>query len=224
MSILLSVMWGVLGGGPVFAGPSTEKLIALTFDACQTEKPAGYDAKVIQILRETHTPATLFLGGRWAEAHAAQAKKLGADPLFEIAQHSYLHPHMKKLTVTQATEDLNRAQQAIQRATGRLPRLFRPPFGEWDYSLVAASRGLGLTTVQWSIETGDPDKNVSAKSIVAAVLSQARPGGVVIMHMNGRGWHTAEALPSVISGLRRKGFRLASVGELLALGKQRSSW
>jgi peptidoglycan/xylan/chitin deacetylase (PgdA/CDA1 family) len=35
------------------------------------------------------------------------------------------------------------------------------------------------------------------------------------MHINGRGWHTAEALPDIILALRKRGFRLVTVGELL---------
>jgi len=51
--------------------------------------------------------------------------------------------------------------------------------------------------------------------LVAWVLANARPGSIVVMHMNRRGWHTAEALPDIISGLHAKGFVLSQVGEMV---------
>ncbi len=73
---------------------------------------------------------------------------------------------------------------------------------------------LGLKTLTWEVVTGDPDPHISAPSIVQTVLTRAKPGSVVIMHMNGRGWHTAEALPAVIRGLRKRGYRLVTVSQM----------
>jgi peptidoglycan-N-acetylglucosamine deacetylase len=40
-----------------------------------------------------------------------------------------------------------------------------------------------------------------------------------VLHANGRGWHTAEALPGVIADLRARGFEFATVSEMLAKGE-----
>lgn len=106
------------------------------------------------------------------------------------------------------------------RLTGHKPVLFRPPYGEVDARTVSCAQRLGMRTVLWSIVTGDPDPHISARKIVSIVLSRAKPGAIVIMHMNGRGWHSAEALPSVIDGLRKKGYRFATVSEMLAESKR----
>src|SRR5207248_5383571 len=73
------------------------KRVALTFDACSTLDRSFYDERVMRVLRETKTPATLFISGRWAETHQAIVRDLGRDPLFEIANHSYVHPHMLEM-------------------------------------------------------------------------------------------------------------------------------
>ena len=195
-------------------GKSTVKAVALTFDACQTLKPSGYDAKIIGIFRATHTRATLVLGGRWMETHPDATRSLGADPLFELGNHSYLHPHMTRLSPAQMRLEISRTQDTMYRLTGKQGVLFRPPYGEYNPTLVQQAARLGLTTLTWSVVTGDPDPHISAVSIVHTVLTRARPGSVVIMHMNGRGWHTAEALPAVIRGLRKRGYRLVTVSEL----------
>ena len=195
-------------------GRRTVKAVALTFDACQTRKPSGYDAKIIGILRATHTPATLMLGGRWMETHPDATHSLGADPLFELGNHSYLHPHMTKISPAQMQEEILKTQDVMYQLTGKQGRLFRPPYGEYNLALVQQTARLGLKTLTWEVVTGDPDKHISAASIVHTVLTRATPGSVVIMHMNGRGWHTAEALPAVIRGLRKRGYRLVTVSQL----------
>lgn len=195
-------------------GSRATKTVALTFDACQTRKPSGYDAKIIGILRAMHTPATLVLGGRWMETHPDATRSLAADPLFELGNHSYLHPHMTQITPAQMREELQATQDVQYRLTGRQGVLFRPPYGELNPVLVREAARLGLKTLTWEVVTGDPDKNIKAPDIVRTVLTRARPGSVIIMHMNGRGWHTAEALPAVIKGLRRRGYRLVTVSQL----------
>lgn len=195
-------------------GSRAGKTIALTFDACQTRKMSGYDAKIIGILRATHTPATLVLGGHWMETHPAATRDLAADPLFEIGNHSYLHPHMTTLTPVRMRQEMQETQDVQYRLTGRQGVIFRPPYGEYNPTLVAQAAQMGLKTLTWEVVTGDPDPHISASSIVHTVLTRAKPGSVVIMHMNGRGWHTAEALPNVIHGLRKRGYRFVTVSQL----------
>jgi len=194
---------------------AASRLVALTFDACQTRKPARYDAKVISILRQTKTPATLLLGGRWMETHASITRALGADPLFELGNHSYLHPHMTKILQASMIQEIQHTQSIMFQLTGRQAVLFRPPFGEWNPALEAVAAHLGLRTLMWSVETGDPDPHESAKDIIHTVMTQAKPGSIVIMHMNGRGWHSAQALPTVIAGLRQRGYKFVQVSQAL---------
>lgn len=199
----------------VTQGPTSRREVALTFDACQARSPAGFDKKIVDILCKKKVKATFFLGGAWAKAHPKESSALGTEPLFEIAQHSYFHPHYTALDKRQALADMSRAQDAVIKTTGRTPRYFRPPYGEFNSDTLQCAKQLGLKVVLWSIVTGDPDKNVKATAIIKTVLTKARPGSIVVMHVNGRGWHTAEALPGLIDGLRAKGYRLVTVSDLL---------
>ncbi|MBB6052366.1 polysaccharide deacetylase family protein [Armatimonas rosea] len=195
--------------------PTTENVVALTFDACQTLKPAGYAPEIIAILRRERVPATLFLGGRWMEWHADVTRSLARDPLFELATHSYLHPHFPKLTEKQMRADLEQALAVHQKLTGRKPKAFRPPYGEQNPLTVKVAESYGLATVLWDVETGDPDPKSSAKEILREVSRQTKPGSIVIQHMNGRGWHSPEALPEIVALLRRRGFRFVQISESL---------
>ncbi len=194
--------------------PVHSRLLALTFDACQTHKMAGYDARIVHILKQTRTPATLMLGGRWMDTHPQATRALAANPLFEMGSHSYWHPHMARLSAAQMELELQSTQDAQWRLTGRQGTLFRPPYGEYNPLLVQTAARMGLTTFTWDVVTGDPDPHISASDIVRTVRTRVRPGSIVIMHINGRGWHTAEALPTLIDALRHRGWRFVTVSQM----------
>jgi peptidoglycan/xylan/chitin deacetylase (PgdA/CDA1 family) len=82
-------------------------------------------------------------------------------------------------------------------------------------ALVKLAAEVGLRTVEFDFPSGDPDKTVTRERMVKWVLARARPGSIVVMHMNRNGWHTGEALPDIIKGLRANGFELARVGDLV---------
>ena len=192
--------------------------IALTFDACQTaHTPAGYDAAIIDVLIETETPATLFLGGLWMQSHPTQTRALAANPLFELGNHSWSHLDFAQISSEEMSAEILRTQDIMHELTGRQPRLFRLPYGTYTDEALAVVAQHGLHTIQWDVVTGDPDPDVSAEAMVNAVMSQARDGSIVIMHMNTRGWNTAEALPDMIDGLSARGFSFVTVSELLGL-------
>jgi peptidoglycan-N-acetylglucosamine deacetylase len=200
-------------------GPRTSKEIALTFDACPTGKPDEYDEKVIEVLLREKVPATLFLSGRWVEKNAGRAKFLASQPQFEIAAHSYYHPHMTEKDDQRDLRELRNTQAMIKKVTGRTPRYFRPPYGEVDERVAKLASQCSLSTIQYDIASGDPDPGLSAERIARVLLHDARGGSIIVFHMNENGVHTAEALPLVIEGLRNKGYALVTVGELLQ-GKQ----
>ena len=197
-------------------GLRTKKKVALTFDACSTRHPSSYDAIVTKVLVETKTPATIFLGGQWIQDEKEHARYLASLPGFELGNHSYDHPHLKQISDERIREELRRTQEVLFEVTGRKATLFRPPYGEYDERIVNLAAEMGLTTIEYDLPSGDPDKHVTKEKLVEYVTSSARNGSIIVMHINQRGWHTAEALPDIITILRKRGFTLVTVGELLA--------
>jgi peptidoglycan-N-acetylglucosamine deacetylase len=204
-------------------GPRNAHKIALTFDACPTSLPDEYDEKVIDVLIREKVPATLFMSGRWVEKNPDRAKFLASQPQFEIADHSYYHPHMTEKPDDRDLRELKRTQAIIKKTTDKTPRYFRPPFGEVDERVAKLAAAAGLTTIQYDIASGDPDPRLAPKRIVRGVLQDAKNGSIIVFHMNHKGAHTAEVLPDIISGLRKKGFALVTVGELLGHSKVQPS-
>jgi peptidoglycan/xylan/chitin deacetylase (PgdA/CDA1 family) len=196
-------------------GPRNTKKIALTFDACPTGKADEYDEQVIDILLRMQVPATLFMSGRWVEKNVEKAKFLASQPQFEIANHTYYHPHLLEKPDDRIIREFKRSQAEIRKVTGKTPRYFRPPFGEVDEHVAELAKKAGLVTIQYDIASGDPDPGLSPKRIARVLLRDAQDGSIIVFHMNRNGVHTAEFMPEIIEGLRKKGFTLVTVGELL---------
>jgi peptidoglycan/xylan/chitin deacetylase (PgdA/CDA1 family) len=211
--------------------PKGEKLVALTFDLCETSaEVAGYDGAIVDTLRKEGVAATFFAGGHWLATHPERARQLMADPLFEVGNHSWSHRLLArvddKVLRTQvlapqaaAKAVIAEVRAACPKADAQAPTLFRFPAGVCDRAALDFVNDNGLLAVEWDVVSGDPDPRQNAAGIRQAVLSRVKPGSIVVMHANGRGHHTAEALPGLISALKARGFGFATVSDLLARGK-----
>jgi peptidoglycan-N-acetylglucosamine deacetylase len=215
-----------------------EKLVALTFDLCENGgEISGYDAEIVDTLRRLGAKATFFPSGKWLLDHRDRAEQLIADPLFQVGSHSWTHRNFRLLDRSDAEADLAldlKADAAVReglrtkacyrpslssaRDTERAS-LFRFPFGTCNADSLSAVNSLGLLAIQWDVVSGDPAPAQSAEAIRQGVAGHAKPGSIIVMHANGRGWHTAEALPLLIADLRQRGFEFATVGELLDKGE-----
>jgi len=219
--------------------PPDKKLIALTFDLCETSgETAGYDGSIVDYLRSQQIKATFFAGGHWMASHKARTQQLLSDPLFEVGTHGWAHRNTRLLsgvelqseilapsaTYAAVRTELAQAQCAapLRSALSAIPdrpRLFRFPFGACSPASLAAVAEAGLIAIQWDVATGDPSPQRSARAIADAMIRNARPGSIIVSHANGRGYHTADALPLAIPVLKAKGFSFVTVSELLAAGK-----
>lgn len=218
--------------------PPGEKLIALTFDLCETDGSiAGYDGRVVDLLRAQGVKATFFAGGKWMETHKERAQQLIADPNFEIGSHGLRHLDLSRIKPETMTDEIVLTQAAYARARSGLMakqcaanvelaspppermRVMRFPFGTCDAKSLEALADNGFLAIQWDVVTGDPDPHITAKGIANNILSHAHPGAIIVMHANGRGKNTAAALATAIPKLKAEGYSFVTVSELIAAGK-----
>lgn len=194
----------------------TAPVAVITFDACATRtQDNGFDEALYDLVLKEKLPATVFVSGRWVETHSAAFRTLVANPLIEFGNHSYDHPHMTQLDEAAIVGEVTRTNALIA-AYGRRAIAFRPPFGDVDPRLVEIVRRTGLPTVTWDVVSGDPGKRATKDSIERQVIGRARPGSIIIFHINGRAPHTVEALPEILANLRARGFTFAPLSAFLA--------
>ena len=197
--------------------PTRDKVVALTFDACEGRGgPAFFDRDLLAYLEAEKLPFTIFATGLFAERNAGDLARLAKSPLVAVENHSFDHPqHMERLAPALVAAQVERADAAIQAATGRKPLFFRFPAGNYDAATLAAVEGTGHRVVHWRWPSGDPAKGLSPATLRDWVLSQVRSGDVLIFHINGRAPATHVALPQVVRELRRRGYAFARLDEVL---------
>jgi peptidoglycan/xylan/chitin deacetylase (PgdA/CDA1 family) len=201
----------------VFAhGPRDARRVALTFDLCPTHPPMELDDRIVDALVARHAAATFFVSGRWARAQPDAVRRLAAEPLFELGNHSFHHPHLETLDDDAVRDELLTTQAVLHELGVSAPRVFRAPFGEVDARIARIAADTGLTTIEYDVISGDPGAGATKAELVATVLQHARPGSIVVMHANHRRFATADAVPDIVDGLRARGFELVTVSELVA--------
>lgn len=215
-ALALACVPGLARAGIITHLPTTDRVVALTFDACESIAPARIDARITTILAGRRVPYTIFMGGRFARDNAGAVRALGRDPSVEIENHTWSHPKdMRTLSDGEIRAEIARAEAEILAVTGRRTRLFRFPGGNADARTVADVESMGYRVVHWGFPEGDPDPHVNAAGMIRETLRRTGPGEILIFHINGRGVHTAEALPQVIDGLKAKGFRFVRLSDVL---------
>ena len=189
---------------------SQHREMALTFD----DGPGPYTLRLLRVLRRTHTPATFFEVGvaeQYFHAGTSAIVKLG----YPIGDHTWSHPDMAGLSRSEQRAELLQEAHAIGRHGAPFPRLFRPPYGDWNATTLQLLRKYHMLMVLWSIDTDDWQLP-GAHKIVHRVLSAAKPGAIVLMHdAGGNRSETIAALPRIIRGLRARGYKLVTVPQLL---------
>lgn len=216
------------GGG---AGRAAEKVVALTFDADMTadqgpraDSGERFDnPELVALLRRLKVPSTVFMTGRWAEQYPAQAKAIGTDPLFEIANHSYSHhafsspcyglPVVAKDTMA---GEVKRAFAAFRKAGARnVVPYFRFPGGCYDDTALRALAPANVTAVQWDVVSGDAFAT-DADAVAEQVLDGVRPGSLVVMHCTRSAAPATEAaVRRIVPEMRERGYRFVKVSELM---------
>ncbi|MGI6677794.1 MAG: LysM peptidoglycan-binding domain-containing protein [Dehalobacterium sp.] len=195
-------------GQAIYRGNPAKRMVALTFDATYGDNQT---TTLLNILAQNNVRATFFLSGIWLENYPQLARDI-ASAGHEIGNHSYTHPHLPQLTVNEVTDQILRTGTIIRTVTGRIPYLFRPPFGEYTQMILNVIANLGYLTIMWTVDSLDW-QNPGVEAIANRVVNNIKPGAIVLMHQAAA--QTPQALPAIIARLQDQGYDFGTVTEVL---------
>lgn len=209
--LLASTAAGSVKQLPIYSVERADNKLSISFDASWG---AERTEKILDILDEYGVKATFFLVNIWLEDYPEMAKEIAARG-HEIGLHSVSHPQFSTLSVSQMQEELQGNFKMIKEITGCEARLFRPPFGDYNNSVIETVNAQGFTPIQWSIDSLDW-KELSADEIASRVLKNIGAGDIVLFHNDGL--HTPEALPKILESIKQKELQAVPISELLLHG------
>lgn len=187
-----------------------KKTLALSFNAAWGDK---YTAQLLRILEKHHVKATFFVNGASLELHPEINREIFRAG-HEIGNYTYHYPHMPELSKKQIVMEIDRTQQLIREITGGTTRLFRFPYGESNRKLLRILDRKGLIAVSWTIDSLDW-QDISAEQICKNVINSHKLESGAILLMNRSGKLTAEALDCILPALKRMGYGITCVSDLL---------
>ncbi|MDX3642387.1 polysaccharide deacetylase family protein [Streptomyces sp. MB09-02B] len=170
--------------------------VGLTFD----DGPSGSTSALLNSLRQNGLRATMFNQGQYAAANPALVRAQVAAGMW-VANHSYTHPHLTRLSQAQIDSEISRTQQAVAGAGGGTPKLFRPPYGETNATVRSVAARYGLTEILWNVDS--QDWNGASTDAIVQAAARLTNGQVILMH----DWsaNSRAALPRIAQGLSARG-------------------
>ncbi|MEU6082157.1 polysaccharide deacetylase family protein [Streptomyces sp. NPDC047108] len=187
---------------PVIARvPTRDRVVFLTID-----DGAHKDPRLIRMVRELSIPISAFLSDyvvRDDYDYFRQLQGLGVA----INNHTINHRDLLTLSYRGQRKEICRQQDIIEREFGVRPRIFRPPYGNWDRDTLRAARSCGVTVVPlWSQEA------FARRIDFGGGEHRFQPGDIVLTHFRGRSeWDGTmpDMVRRVIRAATSQGFALA---------------
>jgi peptidoglycan/xylan/chitin deacetylase (PgdA/CDA1 family) len=181
--------------------------VALSF----VDGPSAYTPQVLHLLEHARVHATFFVSGGGLAGRARILTRMLADG-DEIG--NALSPGTTTASIASAHDQLLETVSAIHAAVPLSPCLVRPPSRTAGAAIQRAARGLGERVALWSLDPRDFD-TTDPGLIAHRVLSQVRSGSVITLHDGGSDrWATVQAIPQILAGLARRGYRVTTVTDL----------
>jgi peptidoglycan/xylan/chitin deacetylase (PgdA/CDA1 family)/TolA-binding protein len=201
-----------LKGNETFGSDFPSRSVALTFDDGPHPR---YTEQVLALLRKYGIRAVFFevgsnLGTVDPAGHATlsrtgEVSKKVLEDGHTIANHTYSHPILPKLSETDRAGEISRTSLLLEQVSGQKPILFRPPYGARNQEILKQVNDDGLRSVMWTIDSEDWADPVP-ESIAMRVLHELnqKQKGIILFHdIHKQG---VLALSPVIEELQRQNY------------------
>ncbi|NEU29555.1 polysaccharide deacetylase family protein [bacterium LRH843] len=205
-------------GDVVWDIPTKEKLVAITFD---DGPDATFTNQILEILKGYNAKATFFVVGDRVKKNPDILKRMASEG-YEIANHTFSHPNLQRISEKDFVEELTQTEEAILAITGKKPTLFRPPLGYYDDDIVNKAKEFNYLVVMWSWHQDTYDwRNPGVHNIVNKVLTNIRNGDIILFHdYGGNRSQTVQAVKIIMPELVKRGYHFVTVSELLQLDEK----
>ncbi len=190
------------------------KYVAITLD-----DGYGFQPKMLDLLESYGARCTTFLIGSWAASNKSILKRLNKDG-FEIANHTWDHKALTKLSSAQIASELTKTQAVISSVTKNQAPYMRPPGGATNANVRAVAASKGYRVIMWNRTFGDSGRGATPKKLYDNVMhldGDLKPGDIILCHWGSK--VSYEAMKQVLAELKAQGYQCVTISELIADSK-----
>lgn len=193
---------------PIYNVETTENKVALTMNCAWNADDID---SILETLKNNDTKITFFMVGDWIEKFPDSVKKI-SEAGHEIASHSDTHPHVNQLSYEKNIEEIEKSNEKIEKITGSKTSIYRPPYGEYNNTVIKAAEDKGYYCIQWNLDTLDYT-GLSGNEMWNRLKDKIKAGDIILTH-NGTE-HTADSLDQIIKNIKAKGLNVVKVSDLI---------
>lgn len=136
---------------PIYCVDRDDNKVALSFDAAWGNEDTQ---KLLDILASHHLHVTFFMTGGWVESYPDDVKAIAAAG-HDLGNHSENHKQMSQLSKEECVEEIMSVHNKVKELTGIDMMLFRPPYGDYNNTLIQTTRENGYHAIQWDVDILD---------------------------------------------------------------------
>ncbi|MFB5084445.1 polysaccharide deacetylase family protein [Symbiobacterium thermophilum] len=195
---------------PLTRADSPDDRVALTFDVTWQKQEL---AKILDILDQAGVKATFFVGGTFLQLYPDMVKEI-ARRGHEVGTLGQQIRDLSGMPENEIVSNLLGSQSALAKILGGPVRYFRPPSGKAPPEVLRAAHQARLVTVTYALD-GQDHLGLTADQIVRRVVRKAQRGDIIRLTASDFVTETAEALPRILEGLQRRGFKLVRISDLV---------
>lgn len=134
---------------PIYSVETDRSLVSITFDCAWG---AGDIPAILEILKKENVKASFFMVGQWGEKYP-DAVKLIANDGHDVANHGYSHLRMSTISKEKCKSEIELCNQKLGEISGTKVNLFRPPYGDYNNTVIETCNELGSYPIQWNVDT-----------------------------------------------------------------------
>lgn len=186
---------------------TTSKLAALTFDDGPNTVTTP---QVLDVLEKYNVTATFFVVGNNITPESSEVMRRAVKMGCTIENHSRTHSDMTKMSAVEILAEISFTSDAVEKAVGRRPEFFRPPYIAYDQQMFDA---VDLTFI-CGVGADDWNDEVSAEERYRRITEQVSDGTVILLHDMEGNFRTVEATDRIIPAMKADGYEFVTVSEL----------
>ncbi|WP_073948329.1 polysaccharide deacetylase family protein [Streptomyces kebangsaanensis] len=193
---------------PVFTTvPTKDKVVFLTIDDGAEKDPA-----FLRMMSDLKIPYTAFLTNYLIEGDYDYFRRMQASGV-TLNNHTLRHLYLPGLSYEEQRREICDMQGIMRKKFGKRPRMFRPPYGNYNQDTLRAAKSCGIEYVPiWNEEVHVDHWEFREDD------QRLRPGDIVLTHFRGPGeWNGTmiDDMRQFLDHVTAKGFAVARLEDYL---------